>query len=94
MPLWFDTPDKQAEVLGLPRSATWSILHGNHNKSGLSANLVTRMLRSPQLPASVRAQIIEYIEAKVGDGYGQNKIQQRRFRARLKMGNLAISVLE
>jgi hypothetical protein len=30
-----------------------------------------RMLRSPQLPASVRAKIIEYIEAKLGDGFGQ-----------------------
>jgi hypothetical protein len=28
--------DKQAEALGLSRSTTWSILSGNHKKSGLS----------------------------------------------------------
>ena len=33
----FDTLDKQADVLSLPRSTTWSVLHGNHKKSGLSA---------------------------------------------------------
>jgi hypothetical protein len=48
----FRTLDKQAEVLGLPRSTTWSILHGNHKKSGLSAGLVTRMLRSRVFPLS------------------------------------------
>jgi hypothetical protein len=80
----FDTLDEQAEVLGLPRSTTWSILHGNHKKSGLSATLITRMIKSPRLPASVRAKIIEYIEAKMADGNGQNKMQQRRFRARLE----------
>jgi hypothetical protein len=80
----FDTLDEQAEVLGLPRSTTWSILHGNHKKSGLSANLVTRMIKSLRLPQSVRAKIIEYVEAKISDGPGQNKKQQRRFRARLE----------
>ena len=33
----FDTLDKQADVLSLPRSTTWSVLHGNHKKPGLSA---------------------------------------------------------
>src|SRR6516165_5335342 len=77
----FDTLDKQADVLSLPRSTTWSVLHGNHKKSGLSAGLVGRMLKSPRLPPSVRARITKYIEAKVG----HNKIQQRRFRARLEI---------
>jgi len=90
----FDTLDKQAEVLGLPRSTMWSILHGNHKKSGLSATLVTRMLKSPRLPASVRARIVEYIEAKVGEGHGQNRKQQRRFRARLEEAHLTISGFE
>ena len=35
----FNTLAKQAKVLGLPRSTTWSILRGNHKKSGISAIL-------------------------------------------------------
>ena len=81
----FDTLDKQADVLSLPRSTTWSVLHGNHKKSGLSAALLGRMLKSPRLPPSIRAKIIEYIEAKVAGELGHNKIQQRRFRARVEM---------
>jgi hypothetical protein len=60
-------------------------LHGNHKKSGLSASLLGRMLKSPQLPPSIRAKIIEYVEAKVAGELGHNKIQLRRFRARLEM---------
>jgi hypothetical protein len=90
----FEMLDRQAEALGLPRSTTWSILHGNYKKSELSATLVNRMLKSPRLPASVRARIIEYIEAKVGGGYGQNKMQQRRFRARLELVHVAASEFE
>ena len=80
----FDTLDKQAEALGLSRSTTWSILSGNHKKSGLSATLLTRTLKSPRLPSAVRAKIIEYIEVKAAGGFGHNKPQQRRFVARLK----------
>jgi hypothetical protein len=42
----FKTLCKQAKVLGLPRSTTWTILRGNHKKSGLSATLVTQILKS------------------------------------------------
>jgi hypothetical protein len=80
----FGTLDKQAEVLGLPRSTTWTILRGTHKKSGLSATLLTRMLKSLRLPPAVRAKIIEYIEAKAAGCLGHNKLQQRRFVARLK----------
>src|SRR6516225_6701619 len=38
----FETLDKQADVLCLPRSTIWNIVHGNHKKSGLSANLLGR----------------------------------------------------
>jgi hypothetical protein len=58
----------------------------NYKKSGLSATLLTRTLKSPQLPPAVRAKIIEYIEAKAAGGFGHNKLQQRRFVARLKRG--------
>ena len=79
----FDTLDKQAEALGLSRSTTWSILSGNH-KSGLSATLLTRTLKSPRFPSAVRAKIIEYIEVKAAGSFGHNKLQQREFVARLK----------
>ena len=46
----FETLDEQADVLCLPRSTTWNIVRGNHKKSGLSANLLGRMLESPRLP--------------------------------------------
>jgi hypothetical protein len=80
----FDTLDKQTQALGLPRSTTWTILRSNHKKSGLSAALLTRMLKSPQLPEPVRAKIIEYIEAKADGRCGHNTKQRRRFAARLK----------
>ena len=80
----FETLDEQTKVLGLSRSTTWSILRGSHKKSGLSAALLTRMLKSPRLPLAVRTKIIEYIVAKAAGGCGQNKLQQRRFVARLK----------
>jgi hypothetical protein len=67
------------------------MVRGNHKKSGLSAGLLGRMLKSPRLPASVRSEIIDYIEAKVGGSFGHNKIQLRRFRARLKTVHLKIS---
>jgi hypothetical protein len=43
-----------------------------------------RTLKSPRLSPAVRAKIIEYIEAKAAGGFGHNKLQQRRFVARLK----------
>ena len=79
----FDTLDKQAEVLGLPRSTAWSILRGKHKKSGLSATLLTQMLKSLRLPPLSR-KIIGYIEAKAAAGLGHNKLKQRRFVTRLK----------
>jgi hypothetical protein len=80
----FNTLAKQAKVLGLPRSTTWSILRGNYKKSGISATLLTQMLKSPRLPVAVRVKIIEYIEAKAAGACGHNKRQQRRFVARMK----------
>ena len=87
----FDTLDKQADVLSLPRSTTWSVLHGSRKKSGLSASLLRRMLKSTRLPPSVRAMIIECIETKVAGGLGHNEIQQRRFRARLEMAYRSVA---
>ena len=37
------------------------------------------MLSAPQLPALVRAKIVEYIEEKSEGFYGHRKLQLRRF---------------
>ena len=60
----FSSLDEQAKVLGLSRSTVWTLLKANHKNSGLSAAVVNRMLSAPQLPALVRAKIIEYLEEK------------------------------
>ena len=75
--------DHQAEALGLARSTTWTILKASHKGSGLSATVINRMLATPQLPALVRAIILEYIDEKKVGLYGHSKIQLRRFAARL-----------
>jgi hypothetical protein len=79
----FVTLDQQAKALGLSRSTTWTILRANHKKSGLSAAIVNRILKAPQLPGSVRAKVLQYVEEKSAGFHGHNKLQQRRFAARL-----------
>jgi hypothetical protein len=80
----FVTLCEQAKALGLPRSTTWTILRANHKKSGLSAAIVNRILKAPQLPGSVRAKVLQYVEEKSAGLHGHNKLQQRRFAARLE----------
>ena len=79
----FRTLDEQATALGLCRSTTWTILRANHKASGLSASIVNRMLASPQLPPLVRAKVLEYIAERAAGLHGHNKLQLRRFTARL-----------
>ena len=75
--------DQQARVLGLPRSTTWTILRGDHKGSGLSSAVIKRMLAAPQLPACVRATILEYIEEKAAGCYGDSRGPLRKFDTRL-----------
>ena len=56
--------DRQAEVLGLGRSTTWSVLRGGHKNSGLSAAVIKRMLAAPQLPPAVHQKLMEYVAEK------------------------------
>jgi hypothetical protein len=79
----FSTLDRQAAVLGLSRSTTWTVLRGNHKNSGLSATIINRMLRSPRLPAPVRIKIVEYIKEKAIGLYGHSESQRQKFAARL-----------
>ena len=75
----FSTLDEQAEVLALCRSTVWTLLKANHKSYCLSAAVINRMLSAPQLPALVRAKIIEYLEEKSEGFYGHKKLQLRRF---------------
>src|SRR5262245_44294907 len=68
--------DAQAELLGLSRSTTWTILRGSHKSSGLSARIVHRILSAPKLPTCVRAEIFEYIAAKASGLYGHSRAQR------------------
>ena len=83
----FVTLDKQAEVLELSRSTTWTVMSGNHKCSGLSAAIIKRMLNSPQLPPSARTVLLEYVEEKSAGIYGHSQDRLRIFRAQL--GQLA-----
>ena len=80
----FVTLDEQAKALGLSRSTTWTILRANHKKSGLSAAILSRILKAPLLPGPVRAKVLQYVEEKSAGLHGHNKLQQRRFAARLE----------
>jgi hypothetical protein len=85
----FLTLDKQAKVLGVPRSTAWTIRRASHKASGLSASIINRMLAAPELPLGVRVKIIEYIQEKATGVYGGSQSQRRRFTARLSLGKLS-----
>jgi len=77
----------QAAALGLSRSTAWTILSANHKASGLSAYVIARMLKTPQLPSSVRQKIYEYVKEKVAGVYGHKRQQIHRFAAGLLRGD-------
>jgi hypothetical protein len=85
----FLTLDEQAKALGLSRSTTWTILRANHKASGLSASIINRMLVSPQLPSLVRTKVLEYIAERAAGLYGHNKMQLRRYTARLSIERIS-----
>jgi hypothetical protein len=73
------TLDQQAQLLGLSRSTTWSILKANYKSSGLSAGIIKRILASPRLPPRVRHQILEYILERLAGVYGHSERRRRQF---------------
>jgi hypothetical protein len=73
------TIDQQATVLGLCRSTTWVVLQAHHKASGLNATTINRMLAAPNLPATVRAKILDYVEEKSAGLYGHSRSQRRKF---------------
>ena len=79
----FVSLDEQADALGLSRSTTWTILKAKHKNYGLSAALINRVLRNPNLDGRIRAKLIEYVQEKTAGSYGHSHIQRRRFVRRL-----------
>jgi hypothetical protein len=75
--------DDQARTLDLCRSTTWTILQASHKHSGLTAVVVSRMLKAPLLPSSVEAKLIEYAKEKAAGLYGHSTNVRRTFTARL-----------
>jgi hypothetical protein len=77
------TVDKQAAALGLARSTAWTVLRANHKSSGLSASVLKRILRSPELPPKVRRIVEDYVELKCAGAYGHGRKRLQAFRAQL-----------
>ena len=71
--------DEQVTALGLPRSTACSILKRRHKSSGLSADTIGRILRSPRLPGLVRQRTLEYMREKIEGHYGHTERRRREF---------------
>jgi len=71
--------DEQAATLGLSRSTAWTILNPNHKSSGLSAQTISRILRSARLPGPARQRVFEYIQEKIEGLYGHTDRRRREF---------------
>jgi hypothetical protein len=79
------TLDKQAAVLMLSRSTTWTLLKGQHKGSRISAAIIIRMLLSPRLPPPVRTTILQYVAEKTAGLYGDSELRLRKFIAQLSV---------
>jgi hypothetical protein len=79
----FDTLAKQATVLRLSTSTAWTVLRAYHKSSGLSASVINRILRSPELPPTARRILEEYVQEKLLGAYGHNESALMRFRSQL-----------
>lgn len=76
--------DSRAKALGLSRSTTWAVLKGSHKTSGLSATVINRIVLSPQLPASARVILFQYVEEKSAGAYGHSHQRLQIFRKQLR----------
>ena len=81
----FHSLNRQAAALGLGRSTTWTILKARHKSSGLTASVIRRMLRSPELPPAARLVIEEYVAQKLAGAYGHSRKQLNKFQAQLAL---------
>jgi hypothetical protein len=53
--------DQQAKALGIHRATAWTIINKKHKLDRLSTKTIKRILENPELPASVRAVVEEYV---------------------------------
>ena len=78
-----DTTAKQAAVIGVCRSTAWALLNRD-KRVGPSANVINRILSSPNLPPGARRKVEEYVEQKIIGRYGHSEVRTRAFRDRLR----------
>jgi hypothetical protein len=77
-----DTTAKQAAVLGVSRPTAWVVLNRD-KRAGPSANVIKRILSSPNLPPAVRRKVEEYVEQKISGLYGHSESRTQAFRDKL-----------
>ena len=53
--------DEQAKALGIHRATAWTIVNKKHKLDRLSGKTIRRILENPELPASVRSVVEEYV---------------------------------
>ena len=75
----FDTAAKQATVLRVGRSTAWALLNGD-KRAGPSANVIKRILSSPNLPAVARRKVEQYVREKGRGLYGHSDPRTQAFR--------------
>ena len=75
----FDTTAKQSAVLGVGRSTTWAVLNSD-KRAGPSANVIKRILSSPNLPAVARRKVEQYVREKGRGLYGNSDPRTQAFR--------------
>ena len=75
----YDTTAKQAAALGVSRPTAWVVLNRD-KRVGPSAQVIKRVLSSPNLPPAVRRKVEEYIEDKIAGLYGHTDARRRCFR--------------
>lgn len=73
-----DTTAKQAVALGVGRSTTWALLNLD-KRTGPSANVIKRILSSPNLPAVARRKVEEYVKEKSHGMYGHSERRSQAF---------------
>jgi len=78
----YDTTAKQAAALGLGRSTVWVVLNAD-KRAGPSANVVKRILSSPNLPKAARQKVEEYVKEKSRGLYGHSERRSEAFRDQL-----------
>jgi hypothetical protein len=74
----YHTTAEQAFALGVNRSTAWALLNRD-KRAGPSSVVLKRILSSPNLPPAARLKAVEYINEKIGGGYGHHKDTVREF---------------